>query len=175
LHALPDELLAWLETWLSKGNFRAAVVRLNPELSVVEVSSAGAFQAEIAERGLPFRVCLARAPFDLAAASLYEFMTKNTSECIVDIGAMTHEGLKESSITISSDAEKWRFWSSAVRDVKSNTKAGLWAVSPVTGARELSKNNRYTAAAAKLVGSGRKLLPLAGWNFFEIGDGAEKT
>lgn len=176
LHALPDELLSVVKTWLSKGGFRAAVLRIGPRFSAAEVASVNELDADVSARGVPFRVCLTSSRFDLPVVSLHEFMTRNVAECIVDFGAMSDEGLKESSVSVSStDSEQSAFWSSALKKLKSTTRSGLWAVSPINGARKFFNNKRYTEGAAKFAKSGRKLLPLAGWNFFEIDHDAERT
>ncbi len=60
-----------------------------PLILMAMVSSPKELQAQFAERSVPFRVCLSRAPFDLSAPSLNEFMLRNTTSCVVDIGELT--------------------------------------------------------------------------------------
>jgi hypothetical protein len=169
LHALPDELLSLVREWLSRGEMYAAVVRIGPEFLVTEVRTTKQLQDEIFVGGVPSRICLSRGAFDVDAATLHEFMTTNKMECIVDIGVLGDKGLKESSIAMSAEnPDAWRFWSKAAREIKGATKAGLWAVSPITGRETFSKNNRYTLGATKLVEAGGRLLPLSGWNVFQI-------
>jgi hypothetical protein len=169
LHALPDEILSFVEKWLAKGGLFAAVVRIGPAFSVSQMFTADELRDDVARNGVPFRICLARTRFELHAATLHEFMAKNLIDCVVDIGAVSGEGLRESNISMSAEpGPGWKFWSSMAKEIKAATDAGLWAVSPVTGVRKFCKNNRYTIGAAKLAKEGRKLLPLAGWNFFEI-------
>jgi hypothetical protein len=173
LHALPHELLSLVERRLAKGGLYAAVIWITPAFSVTQVRTASELKDEVSGKSMPFRICLARGPFDLRAATLYEFMEGNAIGCIVDIGALDREGLKESSVWISAeDIAEWKSWSNFAKEIKESTSAGLWAVSPVSGAKKFCKNNRYTAGAANLAHEGQKLLPLAGWNFFEINDDA---
>lgn len=169
LHALPEELLSLVESWIDEGELFAAVLRIGPVFSVVQVRTGGGLQQDVDRNGVPFRVCLSRTPFELDAASLHGFMGGNVVECAVDIGALSNEGLKESQVTIGpSDGGDGMFWLRVAKELKARTKTGLWAVSPITGTRKFFKNNRYTAGAARLAMGGKKLLPLAGWNVFEI-------
>lgn len=176
LHAMPEELLVHVEKWLGAGGFFAAVVGVGFPLAVRQVRTDAEFKSDVAREGVPLRVCLARTPFDLSATTLHEFVVKNASHCVVDVGALSDKGLKESCVTISVEgADDWAFWSQIVKALKAETKAGLWAVSPHTGKRVLSKNSRYTALAARYFEEGGRLLPLAGSAFFIIGDGEGPT
>jgi hypothetical protein len=170
LHCLPDELLAHVERWVDTGGFFVAVIGIGNALDAVQVRTVAELRARIAQAGLPFRICLARAPLNLALSKLHHVMSQNEIECVVDLGALTDKGLKESHVSIQAEAEGSRFWVAAFRELKREAPTGVWAVNAESGERGYSRDHRYTPGAARYFQSGGALLASGGNTFFEIGD-----
>jgi hypothetical protein len=172
LHCLPEELLSWVSRLLS-GTLVAACISPWPEFSVALARTGGEFRGIVARDGVPFRVCLARSELLTGGPSLLAFMRDNDDaiECIVDIGSMNGEGLRQSSVSVFAKNEaEMRVWSSPLKELRLATKTGMWVVNPMSGARQLSKNSRYSEGAASAAKEGTRLLPIGGWTYYEIGD-----
>lgn len=171
LHALPSEAVSWLRDWVRRSGLSVALLWIEPFLVVV-VTTDGEFGSSVERHGVPFRVCFVRGVVDESSSGLFGFAAANVCEACFDVGQWRDGGLGESSLVVESGGMGVKFWSSAVREVVKATRAGMWAVSP-TGARGFSRNNRYTKGALDFARGGGRLLPVAGWNHFEIDGSAD--
>lgn len=171
LHALPGELLSWVEQWLQEERtLSAALVWIRPEFEVRTVSDVEVFRREVAARGTPFRICLKSSPFDIGT-TLLTFMDRNPELLWLDVGAWTDEGLRSSWIGASSEdagTADWKRWSTLARQVKKHTTAGMWVLNPVLGGKGFYKDARYTEGARDVLRQGKKLLAPGGWNTYHL-------
>lgn len=167
LHILHEELLPYVKTWITSYAGAVAAVWIAPTFSALSPSSSADFSAEVAVRGTPFRIVFSCVKLNTDATSLYEFMRQNEDiECLVDVGPKSPEGLRESVVFVNAGSVGWAYWQKALRTLRKETKTGLWAINPHTGASVECRENRYTPGAATLLSSGGQLLAAGGMESF---------
>lgn len=107
------------------------------------------------------RIVFGTAPFEMAERAL-EFHDRNRDALILEIGALSPYGLKESWLTSKASGEAEAIWRKIARDLKAWTKAGALAVHPQTGASTVLRDHRHSEGARRLASSGTAMLPVAG-------------
>ena len=154
-HALPEELIRFVDKWTKEVNFHIVTIILFPEfpeLTATELENNGTFEASIKSLEGVFRICLGLQPPTLPVSSAYDFLVKNPNYLSVDIGELNDSGLKESCMSGKTDnVALLRVWKKFARDLRKESSTGLWAVNPVTGDRGFYKNARYTKGASYLL------------------------
>ena len=109
------------------------------------------------------RIAITLEPPVLAGGGLNEFLDRNSSALLLDIGRQTVEGLRESWLTAKTQApglySKWKEFADRLRSI---TKLGTVAINPQTGASVSLKGHRFSPGAKKLESEGVPMLPVAG-------------
>lgn len=109
------------------------------------------------------RVAITLKPPVLAVGALNEFLDRNSSALLLDIGRQTVEGLRESWLTAKTEDpglySKWKKFADRLRSI---TKLGTVAINPQTGASMSLKGHRFSPGAKKLESEGVPMLPVAG-------------
>ena len=99
----------------------------------------------------------------LPVGGLNEFLDRNSSALLLDIGRRSSEGLRESWLTAKTQdtgvSAKWKDFAARLRSI---TKLGTVAVNPQTGASVRLKDHRFSPGAKKLEVEGVPMLPAAG-------------
>jgi hypothetical protein len=178
-HALPEELIRFVDKWTKEVNFHIVKLILFPEfpeLTATELENNGNFESSIKSLEGVFRICLGLQPPILSVSSPYDFIVNNPDYLSIDVGKLSSDGLKESSMSgETNDLSLLRIWKKFARDLSKESSTGLWVVNPVSGDRGFYKNSRYTKGASELALKGVKLLPIAGWCYYELDQSAHRA
>src|SRR5687768_3050471 len=169
-HALPEEQLKILRQWLpAHRDILVVVMYWSREFKLIEQGSNPSFEGLLETYGIPNRICLGFEPPKTKAETGYEFLRDNDNWTAWDIGEFNSEGLRESHFSASTDnAVQQKTWASLATQIKKATTAGWWVVNPQTGGKQFYKQCRFSPGAAEIAQSGKKLLPVAGWNYYQI-------
>jgi len=114
---------------------------------------------------------LMRTAPDLSPTMSTKFYDRNPGGIVVDIGARTPGGLKQSRLsTITDDLLTLALAKKIAKALRKFSKSGVTAVNAETGAKHLNKSSRYTEGAKELEESGCPMLPFAGGGKLVLGD-----
>jgi hypothetical protein len=165
-HALPEEQLEILRQWRpTHRDVLVVAMYWLPTFKVIEFD----FDEVLRTPGFPKRICLGFEPLRRGAESMYQFMIDNLNWTAWDIGELNEDGLRESQFSASTNnATHAKTWISLANQIRKATTAGMWVINPETGAKQFYKQCRFSPGAAAISRSGKKLLPVAGWNYYEI-------
>lgn len=169
-HALPEEQLKILHQWLSiHRDVLVVVMYWLDEFKLIELGSITSFDEVFETHGIPRRIGLGFESPNTEVESAYEFMRDNLNWVLWDIGEMNSERLKESQFSASTDnSTHGKTWTSLATQIKKATTAGMWVINPQTGTKQFYKQCRFSPGAASFFKSGKKLIAVAGWNYYEI-------
>jgi len=155
----------------------------NETVHFVILGSAPFFAREVSPDGLRDEVVspssgrmatalyLLRDAPDISASTSTQFYDRNPGGIVVDIGARTPAGLKQSRLsTITDNALTLALAKKIAKEVRKYTKSGVTAVNDESGATHLNKSSRYTDGAKTLEESGCPMLPFAGGGKLVLGD-----
>jgi hypothetical protein len=169
-HALPEEQLEILRSWLSSHEDVSVVMLYwSPTFKLVELENISSLDEGLQTHGIPRRICLGFESPQTGAKTAYDFMLDNADWTCWDIGEFDAEGLRESQFSASTNnALNRKAWTSLATKIKKVTTAGMWVINPETGANRFYKQCRFSNGAAELAKSGKRLLPVGGWNYYLI-------
>jgi hypothetical protein len=103
-------------------------------------------------------------------SSRYDFLMSNSNALILDIGALTSDGLQESWLSCKTDDdESLKKWKSLASIIKKKTLTGAVAFNPISRESSVVKNHRYTIGAQELSKSKVDILPVAGFVRYRLG------
>jgi hypothetical protein len=109
-------------------------------------------------------------PVTHSYSSRYDFLMSNPNALILNIGALTSEGLHESWLSCKTDDdESLKKWKSLASIIKKKTLAGATAFDLKSGESCVVKNHRYTVGAQDLSKSQVEILPIAGSARYRLG------
>ena len=107
----------------------------------------------------------------MGTSTTYSFLGENPDCMSMSFGRICEKGLPESGLSfITENLEAIGKWKSLAVIVKKFTKAGMTAVSPISGASVPARNQRYSSGAADLYRKGVPLLPVAGTAILKINE-----
>lgn len=107
--------------------------------------------------------------FDIPDEDSYRsFMKKVDNSLLITIGKETDEKLYESSIGIWSETEIDPDFKKVITSFKKKLNKGAWVLNPNNNARKYYKTHMYTNNAKLAYEKGIKILPVAGWNLYEL-------
>jgi len=171
-HALPDELAALAETMAGELGLHAVCVKFFP-FAVAEVPRDRL--GETIRSGSCGRIAFTLGPPALGATTQKDFGEANPAALILDVGAESESGLKQSWLaarTLSAPMpDAWRTFAARLRKL---TEAGALAVAPEGGASTYLRNHRFTPGAKARNDEGLKMLPVAGVATLQLGAGPPK-
>lgn len=167
-HALPTEIITFAGEWADRHNLYMTAIDFFP-FRVHVLRTAIELQGHVESAGMPRRICLSTRQPDATASSPLDFMNRNSSSLVLDIGKYADRTLVESVLSAKTERkEELRIWRLLASDLKSRTTAGLWGLNPTTGAKHYYRDHRYTSTVARETGHGLQLVPVAGWNLLFI-------
>jgi hypothetical protein len=159
-HALPDELMDLVRSFVREVNCHVTALKFQPfEATLADASRLSEIFHDVAVR----RVALTLARPVLSVGGLNEFLDRNSSALLLDIGRRSNEGLRESWLTAKAQDtglhDKWKEFAERLRSM---TKLGTIATNPQTGASVRLKGHRFSSGAKELENEGVPMLPAAG-------------
>jgi hypothetical protein len=165
-HCLPNELVEFAETCAIEHKLFSVGLVFFPDFKATKIENYSSMQdAEKINR-----ICLSVSEPNLSAKSVLEFSRKNPDCLSLSIGKHDKEGLVESGIGAQTDnKDALKIWRKIVKKFKTLTMEGAWVINPNNNAKEFYKNHRYTEAAKKAAEGGVTIKPMAGWNYFILG------
>ena len=169
-HILPKELIGFIENWTKEYDFRVVVIKLFPFSSQEIKDFVGLKDSETELNQLKF-IYLGKSSPDLSESDNYAFTAKNPNYLSIHLGKLTNEGLIQSSVGgITDNLEYAKIWRKIIKNIRKNTSTGLWIVNPNINVKEFDKNARFSNGAYDLAKEGVKLLQIAGWNYYVVGE-----
>jgi hypothetical protein len=103
------------------------------------------------------------APANINCESKADFEDKNRDDLTLDVGRLTEAGLAESWLAArTEDVPALAIWRSIVKDLKSETLAGVTAINRQNGISAYYPADRYSPAAAAMEANQIPMLPLVG-------------
>jgi hypothetical protein len=159
-HATPKELVEWVQRWASPEDIHLVAMRF-PPISFESVTQDGVITslADPAVRRLSFLI----RPFDGPVGSQGDFDDKYSDQLVLEIGRLSPNGLGESWLACrTANPEALQRWKRIVKDLKSETEAGVTTISRQTGNASFYKSHLYSGGAKALETEGVTILPLQG-------------
>lgn len=78
--------------------------------------------------------------------------------------------ISESSIGISGDGDEFEYWKKKISKFKRILLKGAVVVNPHRDSKAYTKNVYYTRGAKVAFDNGVQMKPVAGWNFYLLGE-----
>lgn len=167
-HASPEELVEYINSVSSELGLVVTMMILKP-FKLKEIEG----QLSVGDLMLDgdIRIIFTKEKPNIAVASPNNFYDLNPGVVHVDIGRLTTENLKESALSfMSDDKEKIDIANKLASRLKKITKAGVIAVSSISGAEANVRSHRYTKGAKSMYDLGINMLPIAGNSFYKLLD-----
>jgi hypothetical protein len=167
-HAVPEELLQFLDECVRQFALRIVAIRLNPFIAF-ELEPER-LQQVLTDPSIR-RLSLSTGSPSLPAASGNAFEDENPDNLLVDIGRRTEKGLSESWIACrTSSPRHLAVWKQIEKRLKTMTHIGATAINPKTGACARLARHRFTDGAIKAQLQGVPMLPAAGTARLKLGN-----
>jgi hypothetical protein len=111
-------------------------------------------------------------PVESCLGSRYEFVIHHPNALVLDVGALSDDGLTESWLSCQTDdAASLSKWKELAKILKRRTACGAVALNPQSGDSSRMRNHRYSAGAEALSRKGVPMRPIAGVVRIEFGKG----
>ncbi len=96
------------------------------------------------------------------------FIKKQDNNLLITIGKESNDELYESSMGIWSEFEIDSDFKQYITSFKKKMNRGAWVLNPFNNSRKYYKNHMYTNNARIAYERGVRILPIAGWNLYEL-------
>jgi len=167
-HATPEELVALAAELVRETDVGLAIMKFFPfEIRRIDTANVEA----ALERAPEFR----RWGFTLDSPIIsvddeLRFSDWNPNHLRLDAGRLTAKGLEQSLLTTqTTDQKALAVWKKAAARLRRQTRSGVVAVNPKSGASAVMKSFRYTDGAKSLADNGVAILPFAGNAILKLG------
>lgn len=169
-HAEPNEIVTLIKECVKEFNLYVVLVKLQPSFTATLINTSDDVLENVATCNTN-RVCLCINQPNTLANSYLEFIDRNPDCLSITIGKFCDDKLEESVLaTKTENIETFKVWKKVVKKLNFITLAGVWVVNPSNEAKAFYKQHRYTEGAKKLFEDGVKIMPVAGWNYYILGE-----
>lgn len=152
-HALPSELIAFVETWMDTYPIIATAVEFPPVHAIClkrdDISG-------ILSRPMVRRVIFTLGNVDLSGGDNVNVMAQHPGALALELGHLVSRGLEESCLS-TMDANP--IWRKINNDLKRKATTGADFLHEENGARGVERTQRFTPGARALSSSGTPLRP----------------
>lgn len=159
-YAAEEELSDWITRWAVRHSLHVVAIQFRPFI-IKRVQSNEV--SDVVRNSEIDRVVLLTAPAYVNCDTKAEFENKNRDDLALDVGRLTEAGLAESWLAArTEDVSALKIWRSIVKDLKSETLAGVTAINRHNGIAAYYPADRYSPAAAAMEANQIPMLPLVG-------------
>lgn len=149
-----------------KNNFSVCGLILFPRFEIIKITE----ELETCDMKKFNMIIISK--LDIQNEDSYEsFIKKQDNNLLITIGKESNDELYESSMGIWSEFEIDSDFKQYITSFKKKMNRGAWVLNPFNNSRKYYKNHMYTNNARLAYERGVRILPIAGWNLYELKNG----